>query len=73
MQTPDQTRGPAEQAEDDQTQAPPGPTPSRDGQAEGGTDPKKGLDREVGAFDDPDAQDDDDALPGHAGGGLAGG
>ncbi|KLI97870.1 hypothetical protein [Luteimonas sp. FCS-9] len=36
-------------------------------------DPKTGLDREVGDLDDPDAPDNDDALPGRAGGGLAGG
>lgn len=43
----------------------PHPTPA--------TDPKAGFDREVGDLDDPDAEDDDDALPGRAGGGLAGG
>ncbi|MCD9032583.1 hypothetical protein LDO32_12690 [Luteimonas sp. Y-2-2-4F] len=36
-------------------------------------DPKAGLDREVGDLDDPDATQDDGALPGRAGGGLAGG
>lgn len=35
-------------------------------------DPKAGLDREVGDLEDPDAGDDG-ALPGRAGGGLAGG
>lgn len=35
-------------------------------------DPKAGLDREVGDLEDPDAADDG-ALPGRAGGGLAGG
>ena len=35
-------------------------------------DPKAGLDREVGDLEDPDAEDDG-ALPGRAGGGLAGG
>ena len=34
-------------------------------------DPKAGLDREVGDLEDPDAADDG-ALPGRAGGGLAG-
>lgn len=48
-------------------------TPARDAQVDRGKDPKHGFDREVGAFDDPDAQDDDEALPGRAGGGLAGG
>lgn len=33
--------------------------------------PKAGLASEVDAFDDPDSHDED-ALPGHAGGGLAG-
>ena len=35
-------------------------------------DPKAGLDREVGDLEDPDAEDAG-ALPGRAGGGLAGG
>lgn len=35
------------------------------------TDRKAGIDSEVGDLDDPGA-DDEDALPGHAGGGLAG-
>ena len=35
-------------------------------------DPKAGLDREVGDLEDPDAEDEG-ALPGRAGGGLAGG
>jgi len=35
-------------------------------------DPDAGLDREVGDIDDPDAEDDG-ALPGRVGGGLAGG
>jgi hypothetical protein len=34
-------------------------------------DPRAGIAREVGDIDDPDS--DDDALPGHVGGGLAGG
>ncbi|MCD9098734.1 hypothetical protein LU699_01220 [Luteimonas fraxinea] len=33
--------------------------------------PKAGIASEVDAFDDPDSHDED-ALPGHAGGGLAG-
>lgn len=34
-------------------------------------DPKAGMDREVGDLEDPNAEDDG-ALPGRAGGGLAG-
>ncbi|MEN1959219.1 hypothetical protein WCE41_02585 [Luteimonas sp. MJ246] len=34
--------------------------------------PKAGFDREVGDLEDPEAEDDG-ALPGRAGGGLAGG
>lgn len=36
-------------------------------------DPKAGVAREVGDLDDPDAVEDDGALPGRMGGGLAGG
>lgn len=36
-------------------------------------DPQAGLDREVGDLEDADAERDDGALPGRAGGGLAGG
>lgn len=36
------------------------------------TDRKAGIDSEVGDLE-PGADDDEDALPGHAGGGLAGG
>ncbi|MGJ4730282.1 hypothetical protein [Luteimonas sp. SDU101] len=36
------------------------------------SDPEAGLDREVGDLEDPDAEDDG-ALPGRVGGGLAGG
>lgn len=36
-------------------------------------DPKAGMDREVGDLDDPEAVEDDEALPGRLGGGLAGG
>ncbi|WP_037083389.1 hypothetical protein [Pseudoxanthomonas sp. J35] len=56
--------GGASRAEDDR-----GPT-SR-GEASS-TDPKAGVDREVGDLEDQDATDDD-ALPGRVGGGLAGG
>jgi len=38
----------------------------------GGPDPQAGLDREVGDLEDPNAEQDG-ALPGRAGGGLAGG
>ena len=37
------------------------------------TNPREGLDREVGDLDDADAVDEDGALPGRVGGGLAGG
>lgn len=36
-------------------------------------DPEAGMDKEVGDLDDPDAVDDEGALPGRMGGGLAGG
>lgn len=54
-----------------------GGAPGTDDPAEGATrkphapDPQAGLDREVGDLEDPDAEDDG-ALPGRAGGGLAG-
>ena len=35
--------------------------------------PREGLDREVGDLEDADAVDEDGALPGRVGGGLAGG
>lgn len=37
------------------------------------SNPGAGLDREVGDLDDPDAVETNGALPGRAGGGLAGG
>ncbi|WP_140723139.1 hypothetical protein [Pseudomonas sp. Hp2] len=37
-----------------------------------GPDPKAGLDREVGDLEDTGSKDAGDALPGRAGGGLAG-
>lgn len=51
---------------------------STDPQPDRKPDPKTGIDSEVGDIDDVDADAeaddaDDDALPGHAGGGLAGG
>lgn len=46
--------------------ADPRPTPPQ-------PDPKAGIGREVGDLEDPDAVDEDGALPGRAGGGLAGG
>lgn len=54
--------------QDNTTQQPDAPDAS-----EPKTDRKAGLDSEVGDFDNPDADDDEDALPGHVGGGLAGG
>lgn len=35
-------------------------------------DPKAGMDREVGDLEDPNAVEDEGALPGRMGGGLAG-
>lgn len=37
------------------------------------TDPTAGMEREVGDLEDPDAVEDEGALPGRMGGGLAGG
>ncbi|WP_024890996.1 hypothetical protein [Luteimonas huabeiensis] len=37
------------------------------------SDPEAGIAREVGDLEDPEATERDDALPGPAGGGLAGG
>lgn len=48
------------------------PEPADPQEPADGPDPKAGLDREVGDLEDPDAEDDG-ALPGRAGGGLAGG
>ncbi|MDQ3269778.1 MAG: hypothetical protein M3Q11_06275 [Pseudomonadota bacterium] len=50
---------------DPQAEAPAGPPT--------GTDPQAGLDREVGDLENPDAVDEEGALPGRVGGGLAGG
>jgi len=36
-------------------------------------DPAAGMNREVGDLEDPDAVEDEGALPGRMGGGLAGG
>ena len=36
-------------------------------------DPRAGMDREVGDLEDPDAVEEEGALPGRMGGGLAGG
>lgn len=36
-------------------------------------DPQAGMNREVGDLEDPDAVENDGALPGRMGGGLAGG
>lgn len=70
MNTPDDNRTPEELEREStavgrQEQADP-----RDRAAK--PDPKAGLDREVGDLEDPDAEDAG-ALPGRAGGGLAGG
>lgn len=37
------------------------------------TNPRAGMEHEVGDLDDPDAVEDEGALPGRMGGGLAGG
>lgn len=50
--------------------------PSRKDRAPGppvAPDPRAGMDREVGDLEDPDAVEDEGALPGRMGGGLAGG
>ena len=49
-----------------------GATTQGQGDDAGHPDPQRGLDREVGDLDDPDAEKNG-ALPGRAGGGLAGG
>lgn len=70
MNTPDDNRTPEEREREsaaDRRQERPDP---QDQAAK--PDPKAGLDREVGDPEDPDAEDDG-ALPGRAGGGLAGG
>lgn len=61
------SQGPADRSRDESTdpedaKGPPNPA-----------NPKAGFDREVGDIDDPDAIDDEGALPGRLGGGLAGG
>jgi len=50
----------------------PGAPPTDPVQAPGRPDPQGGIDREVGDLEDPDAEQDG-ALPGRVGGGLAGG
>lgn len=50
----------------------PGAAPTDPVQAPGKPDPQGGIDREVGDIEDPDAEDEG-ALPGRVGGGLAGG
>lgn len=47
-------------------------TPAEGAAPDATPDPRAGLDREVGDLEDPDAEDAG-ALPGRAGGGLAGG
>ena len=51
-------------SQDDRQKAPPAPPAE--------PDPEAGIDREVGDLEDPNA-DEDGALPGRVGGGLAGG
>ena len=53
-------------------QDPTGASGDEDSREERRPDPQAGIDREVGDLEDPDAEDDG-ALPGRAGGGLAGG
>lgn len=50
-----------------------GGSPADPRQAPPQPNPKAGIGREVGDLEDPDAVDEDGALPGRAGGGLAGG
>lgn len=55
------------------------PTPDRRDERQGSDagsperNAKAGMDREVGDLEDPDAVEDEGALPGRMGGGLAGG
>ena len=65
--TTDDRRDPKHPAADD---------PSRKDRVPGppvAPDPRAGMDREVGDLEDPDAVEDEGALPGRMGGGLAGG
>lgn len=65
--TTDDKREPKQPAADD---------PSPKGRAPGPPvtpDPTAGMEREVGDLEDPDAVEDEGALPGRMGGGLAGG
>jgi hypothetical protein len=55
-----------------QGEAPADDTPAAGGAQHWEPDAEAGLAREVGDLEDPDA-DEDGALPGRAGGGLAGG
>ena len=50
----------------------PGAAPTDPVEAPGKPDPKGGIGREVGDLEDPDAENEG-ALPGRVGGGLAGG
>lgn len=47
--------------------------PDPTGSGDTAPNPREGLDREVGDLEDADAVEHDGALPGRAGGGLAGG
>lgn len=67
MASPDQHNPKNEAAADDASRKDPASGPSAE------TDPKAGMEREVGDLDDPDAVEDEGALPGRMGGGLAGG
>ncbi|MFP7721723.1 hypothetical protein [Lysobacter sp. A3-1-A15] len=61
----DSTKAGATSARDSRTALPSAP--------DGDANPRAGLEREVGDLEDPDAVEDDGALPGRVGGGLAGG
>ena len=60
---------------DAKTPSTPARPDERQGSAAGppGRDSNAGMDREVGDLEDPDAVEDEGALPGRMGGGLAGG
>lgn len=70
MNTPDRNRTPEERDQDSSEERQNERKDPQDPAAK--PDPKAGLDREVGDLEDPEAEDDG-ALPGRAGGGLAGG
>lgn len=70
MASPEDQNDETRPDEDNDTKVRPDPANPQDRTEK--PDPKAGLDREVGDLEDPDAEDDG-ALPGRAGGGLAGG